>query len=250
MDVPLVTGLGRVDALVQRFIAPGERTYLPGPVWALSIYAVTLGPVLLLLAAVWFQPFVPLSELMQDSLLVAEESNDCCHIYYGAVSNVGVLMWCGAAAIMFFTAIVLALIGGESCRRSVTQFTLGAVLTTLLCVDDFFLVHDIILPKFGYSETVAYVVYAGIAGLYVAYARNEILAARWFMLVLSICCLALSVKIDVFMNYDNAFRLLIEDGAKLVGIAAWLSFHTEAAACTLQRQIAVGTGRGGRLLRS
>ncbi len=235
MDAPLAVGQGRTEALAHHFVAPGEQACLPGPAWALFVYAVTLVPVLVLLAAAWFQPFVPIGELMRDSLLVAEVSQDCCHIYYGAISNMGVLLWASAAAILFFAALVVALMGGQQHRNYVVQFALGGFLTTLLCIDDFFLVHDIILPKLGFSETLAYVVYASFAAIYVWYARVEILGARWPMFLLSVGCLALSVKIDVFFNVDNDFRLLIEDGAKLVGITAWLSFHAEAAACTLQR---------------
>lgn len=235
MDAPLAVGQGRFEALVHRLVVPGERACLPGPVWALVIYTVTLVPVLFLLTAAWFQPFVPIGELMRDSLLVAEVSDDCCHIYYGAISNIGVLLWAGATAVLFFTALVVALIGGLEHRHSIVQFALAGFLTMLLCIDDFFLVHDIILPKLGYSETLAYMVYASFAAIYVWYARAEILGARWLMFLFSVGCLTLSVKIDVFMNYDNDLRLFIEDGAKLIGIAAWLSFHAEAAACTIQR---------------
>lgn len=240
MDAPLAVGQGRIEALVHHLVVPGERACLPGPAWALVIYTVTLVPVLILLAGAWYQPFVPIGELMRDSLLVAELSDDCCHIYYGAISNIGVLLWAAGTAILFFTALVVALIGGQEHRHYVVQFALGGFLTMLLCIDDFFLVHDIILPQLGFSETFAYVVYASFAALYVWYARAEILGARWLMFLLSVGCLAFSVKIDVFMNYDNDFRLLIEDGAKLIGIAAWLSFHAEAAACTIQRLGDVG----------
>ncbi|MCE8000266.1 MAG: hypothetical protein HEP70_15515 [Rhodobiaceae bacterium] len=241
MATPLAAGQGRFEELAHRFGLPGERTLLPGPIWAAAIYAVTLVPVLVLLTAAWFQPFVPLGELMRDSLLVAEVSQDCCHIYYGAISNVGVLLWASAAAVLIFSALVVALIGGQENRHHIIQFFLAGGLTMLLCIDDFFLVHDIVLPKLGFSETLAYAVYATIAAIYVWYARREILAARWLMFLISVACLALSVKIDVFLNLDNDFRLLIEDGAKLMGIAAWLSFHAEAAACTIQRLCETGS---------
>jgi len=243
MDVPLASDFGRFDQLVRRFAVAGNFGRLPGRSWAVWIYSLTLLPVLFLLGGLWYQPYVPLGELMRDSLLVAEVSKDCCHIYYGAVSNLGVLLWAGTAAILFFSAIVLALLGARKHRAHFVQFVLAGTLTTLLCVDDFFLVHDIVLPKFGFSETLAYVVYAAFAAVYVIYARNEILAARWAMFLVSVVCLALSVKIDVFMTNDSDFRLLIEDGAKLVGIAAWFSFHTETAACTLQRLCQMGAAR-------
>ncbi len=235
MDALTKSGTDWLSHLTQWLAATRGGLLIPGRAFAFWIYLITLAPVLLLLAGVWYQPYVPIGELMRDSLLVAEVSEDCCHIYYGAVSNIGVLLWAAGAAILFFTALVMLLAGGSDQRHLVFQFILGGVLTTLLCVDDFFLVHDVVLPKLGFSETVAYVVYAVIALIYVIYARNEILAARWPMFLISIFCLALSVKIDVFMNYDNDFRLLIEDGAKLIGIAAWLSFHAETAACVIAR---------------
>ncbi len=237
MDVPLAFGQRRFDRLAQLVGVPVERTCLPGWSWALFIYTGTFLPPVLLLTLAWYQPYIPLGELMRDSLLVAEVSDDCCHIYYGAISNLGVLLWASAAAILFFAALVVALVAGRAHHHHIIRFTLAGVLTTLLCVDDFFLVHDIVLPKFGFSETLAYAVYAGFAAAYVLYARADILAARWPLFFVSVGCLALSVQIDVFYNIDDDFRLLVEDGAKLLGIAGWLSFHMEAAACTLQRLI-------------
>ncbi len=241
MDVPSPMGIRRFENLARRFVDVGDGVCMTGRSWAIGIYAFTVLPVLLLLSAVWYQPYIPLGELMRDCLLVAEVSKDCCHIYYGAVSNLGVLIWAGAAAILFFSAIVVGLLGADQHRGYLVQFVLAGILTTLLCVDDFFLVHDIVLPKLGFSEMLAYAVYAAFALLYVFTARNEILAARWPMFLISIFCLALSVKIDVFMNIDSDFRLLVEDGAKLMGIVAWFSFHAEAAACTLQRLSQKGT---------
>ncbi len=235
MDAPLVLGQRRFERLAQLVGVSAERTCLPGWSWALFIYTVTFLPPMLLLAIVWHQPYIPLGELMRDSLLVAEVSEDCCHIYYGAISNLGVLLWASAAAILIFAALVVALIAGRTYHHHIVQFALAGVLTALLCIDDFFLVHDIVLPKLGFSETLAYAVYAGFAAVYVWYARADILGARWPLFLISVGCLALSVQIDVFYNLDNDFRLLIEDGAKLLGIAGWLSFHVEAAACTLQR---------------
>jgi hypothetical protein len=235
VDVPLAFEFGHFERMVRRITVPGDRACLPGAAWAFCIYSLTLLPVLLLLAGLWFQPYVPLGELMRDSLLVAEASEDCCHLYYGAVSNVGVLIWAGTAAILFFSVLVVRGLGAHKHRRLIVQFLLAGFLTTLLCVDDFFLIHDIVLPKLGFTEMQAYAVYALIALVYVWIARSEILAARWPMFLISVMCLALSVKIDVFMSVDSDFRLLVEDGAKLLGIAAWFSFHAEAAACTLHR---------------
>ncbi len=246
MDVPLALGQRRFDRLAQLVGVPGERVCLPGRSWALCIYAGTFLPPVLLLAVAWYQPYIPLGELMRDSLLVAEVSEDCCHIYYGAISNLGVLLWAAAAAILFFAALVVALVAGRAQQHQIVRFTLAGVLTTLLCIDDFYLVHDIVLPKLGFSETLAYVVYAGFAAVYVWYARSDILGARWIMFLFSVACLALSVQIDVFYSLDNDFRLLIEDGAKLLGIAGWLSFHMEAAACTLQRLPQLGSAQFGR----
>lgn len=242
MDVPLAFGQSRFDRLAQLLGVPSERTCLPGRSWALFIYAATFLPLMLLLAVAWYQPYIPLGDLMRDSLLVAEVSDDCCHIYYGAISNLGVLLWAAAAAILFFAALVVALVAGRAQQHQIVRFLLAGVLTTLLCIDDFYLVHDIVLPKLGFSETLAYAVYTGFAAVYVWFARADMLGARLPMFLLSVACLALSVQIDLFYNPNNDLRLLIEDGAKLLGIAAWLSFHMEAAACTLQRLLSHQTG--------
>lgn len=194
---------------------------------AATVFTLTFLPVVLFGFAVWFQPFVPIEELMRDPLSVAELSDDCCHLHYGFVSNLGVLLWAGAAAVLLFSAIVVMV---QRRSKEIIRFHLFAgLLSACLCLDDFFLIHEIVLPSFGISEKFAYLFYGLVALTYFQQSWRQILSMRPFMLFVSLFCLGGSVVIDSFMNFDSVLRLFIEDGLKLIGIAAWFSFHIEAA---------------------
>lgn len=215
---------------------PGNRQRHPGVAaaaengmsrWDRIVYVLTFAPVIGLIAGVWSQPFVPIAELLRDPLAVAELSEDCCHVHYGFVSNIGVLVWTAGAAILLFAGLLVFRRGGP---RDATVFLVSAGLFTgWLMLDDFFLVHEDVLPKLGVPQLVTYAVYMALGLVYVALSWRRILDARAAMLIVAVCLLAYSVGTDVFIHSDSDIRILIEDGAKLAGIAAWVSFHIEAA---------------------
>jgi hypothetical protein len=208
---------------------PGDRlVQLPfGLSQPVRMYSLTFLPVLLFCFVMWAQPYVPVEELMRDPISVAELSEDCCHIHYGFVSNVGVLLWAATAAVLLFSALVVGL---QKQSKQVVRFHLFAgTLTALLCVDDFFLVHDIVLPTFGIPEKAAYAAYGLLTLAYFQQSWRQILEMRPLMLFISFLCLGGSAFIDSFMNLDSVLRLFVEDGLKLIGIVAWLSFHLEAS---------------------
>ncbi len=191
------------------------------------LYGLTFVPVTLFLAMIWFQPFFPIAELLRDPLAVAELSKDCCHVHYGAVSNGGVLIWFSSAAILLFSALVLTSKKGWD---QVTRFlTIAGLLTAWLTLDDFFLIHEDVLPKLGVPEPVTYAAYASFGLAYLALSYRQILQHRYVMLGLAMGFLGMSAGIDFLFHSASDLRLFIEDGAKLLGITAWFSFHVEAA---------------------
>ena len=76
----------------------------PADLW---VYALTFGPGILLLAAIWFQTHVPIPVLMKDPLAVVPLVKTCCHCYYCLVSNLGVVIWTAGAAVCLFTSVLL-----------------------------------------------------------------------------------------------------------------------------------------------
>ncbi|MGI9383571.1 MAG: hypothetical protein ACR2PO_10485 [Methyloligellaceae bacterium] len=181
----------------------------------------------LLLAVAWFQPWVPVADLLRDPLSVAELSQDCCGLYFGALSNLGVIIWAGAAAACLFAGLLLYSMTGWS---PATMFMVyGGLLTGLLTVDDLFLLHDFVLPHFGIPQILVYAVYGAVALGYMLMFARLILEHDAVVFLAAGSLLAISVGIDQVIHNDAPIRIFIEDGAKLLGIILWTGFHVRTA---------------------
>lgn len=195
---------------------------IEGGVWCL-----TLLPPAALTAAVALQPWVHPADLLRDPLAVAEMSDACCKVYFGAISHVGVLVWTSAAAICAFAAGVLMVSSGRS--DQVVFMIVAALLTGLLALDDLFLIHENVLPALGIAQPVTYAGYGLLAAAYLALSWRRILQNDYPLLSVALALLATSVAIDWLIHSDQPIRIVLEDGAKLCGIFAWSSFHVAAA---------------------
>lgn len=197
------------------------------------IWAITFFPPAILMVLVWLQPWVAPGDLLRDPLAVAEMHPDCCKVYYGAVSNLGVLTWTAGAAISLFAALILSSYGEQ--MKRIAFFLSAAFLTGFLAMDDLFLVHENVLPAFGVPEPVTYAAYASLGLAYLCVFWRNILENRYWMFIVAGGLLATSVTIDWFVHSDHPLRILLEDGAKLSGIFAWTTFHILAAISAITR---------------
>lgn len=153
------------------------------------------------------------------------------HPLTGAVSNLGILLWAAPAAISLFAgAIARSNNGGDAAGFLLASGGLSA----FLCCDDFFQIHEDLMDRyFGIDEKVVYGA-LGIAVLtYLVRYRRLILSTHCSMLILAILLLGTSVAIDAvleqWMHSLGHGRILIEDGAKLLGIAAWCSYYVRTS---------------------
>ena len=72
------------------------------------------------------------------NLVVRDLAQTCGYpIGVGMISNIGILLWGSAASISLFTAL-----SERINRESSKLLLLGGIFSTLLCIDDFFLLHD------------------------------------------------------------------------------------------------------------
>ena len=210
------------------------------------IYAVTFIPGIVLLAAVALQPRAPIAYLMKDPLAVFQMSKECCHIYYGAVSNLGVMIWTAGAAVCIFAALLLAAIGR---RGGETVFLVAAGLFTgWLALDDLFMIHEDLLPLLGVPQPATYLGYGCAAATYLYLSWRYILALRPLLMALAMGLLGTSVAIDVLVHTEGPVHVFFEDGAKFLGILAWTGFHVTAAldlaAAALSQPRVIVAGRG------
>lgn len=198
------------------------------PRWA---YAIAVVPAATLYALLYAQPWVPMSNLIRDPAAVLNG-----RFYDGFVSNVGVLLWCVAAAICLFRGCELWTRRG----KDAACFLLSAgSLTAILLLDDLFMAHEQILPDvFGLPEKAVIATYPLLLCAYLFVNRRPIMRADVFILVLSLGFFAVSTLFDVLVPYhfyNTAAGLevnrgvILEEAFKFLGISAWTVFHVRAA---------------------
>ncbi len=138
----------------------------------------------------------------------------------GIVSNLGVLLWCATASILFFTFFLV--IGSADNKK--TMFLLYcAILTTILLFDDLFMFHEHILKSIGIEESVMYGVYMLLFGiLFVAFFRILKNSTFNYLILITFISFGSSVIIDFFTG--EKLRMLFEDGFKFLGIVCWSMF--------------------------
>jgi hypothetical protein len=208
------------------------RTHTP---WA--AYAAVVVPVVIVLGAVAMQPWMPLSDLMRDSQVVAVARGDA-NAAYGLLSNLGILVMALASG----GALIgrLALRGAPGPVRSLLAWS--ALLSLAVALDDLLLLH----------ETLAFAAWAGalvgaVYGLaflsyylrFRATIRRDLGAG---LLALAVAALGFSLVVDGLMEPATQSSILLEDGAKLLGFVAWSAFVLRAAVLALRSRASAPGG--------
>lgn len=163
---------------------------------------------------------IPLPVFMEDPAATMETP-----FYVGIVSNVGILLWCAAAAICFFCAAILFKARGD--KNQQTFFLCSGLLISALMLDDLFMLHESILPDYlGVPQNLVQTSYAVMALLYVRRFWKMIFNAEHAMLFLAFGLLGFSVLCDV-VPFRVTAHALFEDGSKLLGIASFLIYFAK-----------------------
>jgi hypothetical protein len=192
------------------------------------LYCLAIVPAIAIVGFVAWQPWIEPALLWEDPLVVARERSDCCMFYYGALSNVGVLLWAITAAICSFSAIVVGRMGRPG--EQVKVLLLAGILSALLAFDDMFLIHEDAIPQLlGLDKRYAYGIYSILTAIYLTRFRNLLLAADAPLLVLSVLVLAGSLCIDIDLMGMGALGRSADIGAKFIGITMWCAFHIRLA---------------------
>ena len=131
------------------------RSSYPLRLLILVVSAILLGMVLLL----HFWKGIPISKLTRDPTAIA-----FLPAYTGFLSQIGIFLWSASATICFFSATVLS--KGVDCQKLRRFLVASALLTLILGLDDAFLLHEKVLPRFGIPQIVTYCSYMGFVLLY------------------------------------------------------------------------------------
>ena len=209
-------------------VAKADRSRPGLPIRAVvAIYALVLA----LLGAVPFlarSEEVPPADLMRDVFSIGGIP-----IYSGLLSNAGVFLWCASAAVASFAAL---LVDGE--EPPLGRFlAASAGMSTLFMVDDFFMLHEWVAPRFlGWSEDAAYVLYGCLFAFYAIRYRDLIRALAPGFFGFATVALAISVGIDLLHAEErSAWGYYVEEGVKLMGIGTWVAFVASASVSAVRR---------------
>lgn len=200
----------------------------------LKVYVLTLCP-FFVLAIAGLLAGVPIQYLTQDPAAITGAP-----FYVGLFSNISVLFWCASAAVCFFSFLALK----ESVNnREFSSFCLfSGFVTTLLLLDDFFLLHESVFPKYlNIPEKLVYAGYGIIILLYLLRFRVVILKTEFLPLLLAFSFFGLSGTIDLLQQEFSLLRAglqsLLEDGIKLLGIVSWCTYFVRV--CIRQIRCAI-----------
>lgn len=205
-----------------------------------TVYLAVVLPVVVVVVAAALQPWLPPSDLLRDSQVVAAGHGDA-HTAYGLVSNLGVLVMALAAGAALLGRLVLRRMPAatpDATPDSVTTpdrirplLAWSAVISLLFALDDLLMLHETAAVIPGAAALFG----AGYALVFLGFVvrfRTTIRELDAGLLVLAVAALAASVLVDVVME-PTEWTVLIEDGAKLVGIVAWSAFVLRAALAAL-----------------
>ena len=163
------------------------------------------------------------------SLVIRDLAQTCGYpIGVGMISNIGILLWGAAASICFFTTFLKSIN-----RESSKLLLLGGIFSSLLCIDDLFLLHDRYIGPDFLNLT-----YLAISIFLLVRFRRILKKIGLFNLIISILFLGLSVFFDgvIQMMFTQSYDLtqLFEEGFKFLGIACWLNFWCKASSYALK----------------
>ncbi len=157
------------------------------------------------------------------------------HPFTGVASNVGVILWTAAATICLIGWVILR---HNPDQLKFSKFLLcSGLLTSFLMLDDFFLLHERVFNVyFGIPEKITYLGYFGLILWGGVVFKECILKTEYLILLIAFGFFGLSMFTDAIQYriepIIGPWRILFEDGFKLLGIVSWLGYFYR---CTFMR---------------
>ena len=163
------------------------------------------------------------------TLVIRDLAQTCGYpIGVGMISNIGILLWGAASSICLFTTFS-EIINRESSKL----LLLGGLFSGLLCIDDFFLLHDRYVGPDFLNLT-----YLAISIFLLVRFRMILQKIGFFNLIISILFLGLSIFFDGVIQqiFNQSYELtqIIEEWFKFLGIACWVNFWCKASSYALK----------------
>ena len=155
--------------------------------------------------------------------------------YTGMASNIGVILWTATMTVCLFGWSILR--HSQEQKRFSAFLLYSGLLTLLLMLDDFFLLHEAVFNVyFGVPEKGFYLAYLGLVLYGGAAFRKCILKTEYLILLIALGFFGLSIFTDAIQYRIEPiigfWRILFEDGFKLLGIVSWLGYFYR---CTISQ---------------
>ncbi len=144
----------------------------------------------------------------------------------GAVSMLGAILWAAATALAVF-GMLFRLPDSDLTRRFLGW---TAAFSAWLMLDDVFLLHERVFPKYmNIPEPAVFVAYVGSCVGWLGAFWRRILATDWLLMVTAFALLGASMGIDACIHWDSHVVTFIEDSLKYLGIAVWVAYTGSVA---------------------
>jgi hypothetical protein len=188
--------------------------------------------------AVFRKAGVPASVLLRDPAATTNAP-----FYIGLYSHLGALLWAAAATVLFFSAV---LVSQRPDREEDRRFFLWwGLLTAVFAIDDLFMVHEEVMPRFlGVPEKAVLLAYVAASVVLIGRFRTVILDTRYAIFLVALTCLGLSLVFDRASLGLPLPRAVLDDVFKFLGIVGWLTYFSHTAATRVQAgRVPVGEGQ-------
>jgi hypothetical protein len=199
---------------------------------SVSTLAVIYGLTLLVIA---LPPLVSASADVPVAVLVRDPATTLGgHPLTGLQSHIGVLIWWGGASVCLFTAVVLWRMEGYTQARSFLLWS--GIVTAVLAGDDLFLFHEELAPRYlNLDERFVFAAYGLAIACYLVAFRSIILKSEYWLLLVALLLFASSIVVDEIVEHKwlSPWRIVVEDGLKLLGIVSWTAFLSGESARAL-----------------
>jgi hypothetical protein len=209
----------------------------------LPIILLIYAPVLILFVILKLQTKIPVSLLTRDPLAIVEAP-----FYWGAISNFGVLMWCAAVVIPWFSFRLLEQVKNN--KEFNHFFLFSGCLSSILLLDDLFLLHEEVFPKYlNIPEKLVFLVYGMMILFYLIKFGKIISKTNFILIVLAFGFFGCSVVIDLLPFeawLGNEDQFLLEDSLKFLGILSWLIYFAITCAERFKRILILETIKHSR----
>lgn len=187
----------------------------------LLIYLPVLGFLIFIVIQSYYTG-ISLSYLTRDPIATTNEA-----FYLGFVSNIGILFWCAAATVCLFTYAFLRYAHQLYPKRSF--WLISGLLTFLLLMDDFFLLHEMVVPYYlRIPEKIVMIIYGLLLLGYLWSFRKTIWDGEPLLILAALGFFGASF-VGEWLFEQNTWHVITEDGGKLLGVVGWCVYFTVLA---------------------